>query len=619
MQVADPAISSAARHDRGLEGTAGGPSRWVIGSSAFLAGVGASWMVATSNHLVYAAPFAVLEAVEVWSSVAIGLLYRSRRPHSPVGNLLIVYGFVNALIGLEGSSQPLLALVGAVAEVPTVILIAFLILVYRRRELSRAGQFVLAAWSGLVIIEYALVFVSVPTLMAPTPLAACAPSCPANPMFIASAASIISPLLPWLDPVYRISIFILLGSVFLIYLPRLRRSLPERNVMLPVLGIFSVWLFSSTLYGLTQLTSRESQLIFWVLYLGRLIFPFSFVAGLLAAQSFSAEALTAVLAHDNSDANSSGAATLAQALRDPGIMLASWSPENERFIDLNGHEVIPPVPGSGRVMTRLYRDDLLIGAIISDVALAQYPELLGAAGRAVTMTIDNRRLEAELERSQASISKSQADMAAAGERQRKQIERDLHDSVQQELLATEARLQIVGGLVRDETVQERLAAISEDIALALQHLRDIGRGIPAGGLLSHGLRAALVEVARRAPVPVLVHIEGPGRYPPDIEEAVFFCCSEALQNAEKHAGGVKDIAIDISGSTHAVSFRVADGGRGFDATQTWDGHGLGNMSERMKAVDGWLTVQSTVGQGTVVSGGVAFDGLERQDVANTGS
>lgn len=598
-----------------LSGAADGHRRnWLVGSVGFFAGLIAASVVATSHHLVYAAPFAVLEAVEVWSSIAIGLFYWTYRPRTHVGSLLIAYGFVNALIGLEGSAQPLTSLIGSVAEVPAVVLIVYVILAYRRRVLDVPARCVLATWAALVVLEYALWFAAHPVLSVPTPLATCTAGCPPNLLYIPSAAPAIDPIIPWLDPAYRISIFILLASVFLMYLPTLRRSRAERRVMLPVLFVFSVWLAGSTLYGASQLSSEESILIFWVLYLGRLIFPLSFVAGLLVQQSFGARALETVLARVASGGEPTDDAAVAEALGGLGVRVDFWTAP-PKVSGQNSSQRISTSGEPDRAMTELYRDGHLIGAIVSDMALSQDPELLEAAGRAITMTIEKRRLELELMRMRSAFSKSQEELAAAAENQRLRIQRDLHDSVQQELLASQARLEVVRAMVNDESVHQRLIAISADIDLALQHLRDVARGTSAAAMLRNGLRPALAEATARAPTRVRLQVVGPDRYPDRIEEAIYFCCLEALQNVEKHAGDVEQVTIAIRGSDDEVTFQVADYGKGFDPRHTAGGQGLANMAERMRAYGGWLRIESAVGNGTTIRGGVKFD---RNDIPASG-
>jgi signal transduction histidine kinase len=577
----------------------------LVGSAGFFAGFAAGWLIGTSNHLVYAVPYAVLAAVEVWSSVAIGLYYWSYRPTSRPDTLLVAYGFTSAAIGLQGSSIPLVATLGVLAEVPGLILILWLILEYQGERLGDSGRWILASWGILAPALYGPWLLLHPTVVTPTALGACRANCPANPLSIGGAADRLAPLLSRLPNAWRIGAFVLLAVVFLRYLPTLRRSVAERNVMLPVLAIFSIWLLGSTVYGAVQLTDRQSQVVFWALYHGRAIFPLSFLAGLLAAEMFSVSSLRTVIRHLDSGSRPNEEATLADALSDPAIKLAFWIPASDQFVDADGVRVSPPAANSGRVMTEFRRGGQLIGGIISDAAIGRHPELLESAARVVSIAVDNRRLEGDLKTTRGYLSSSRAESAAATENQRRRIERDLHDSLQQELLAVDMRVQVARNLTQDVALRDRLAGISEDLALARQNVRDIARGLRPANILAQGLTPPLADAAQRAPIPVVFRSSGVGRYPAEVEEAIYFCCLEALQNAEKHAGPDANATIDIIGSDDALSFTVRDTGRGFDQTRA-HGQGLRNMFERMNGIGGWLSIDSRVGRGTTISGGITL-------------
>jgi len=577
----------------------------VVGLTGFFAGLAAGWLIATSNHLVYSVPYAILDAVEVWSSVAIGLYYWSNRPSSRLGNLLVAFGFSNAAIGLQGSSNPLISTIGVLAEVPALIIIVWLILVYQRPRLGDSGRWILAGWGILVMVLYGPWLLLHPTVMTPTALGACNANCPANPLLLAHAPDTLEPLLSRPVGAWRIGAFILLGIVFLRYLPTLRQSAAARQVILPVLVIFSIWLLGSTAYGAVQLTDRESQVLFWALYHGRAIFPFAFLAGLIASEMFTASSLRTVIRQLDSGSRLNEEATLSDALSDPDIKLAFWLRASDQFVDADGSRVSVPTENSGRVLTEFRRGGELIGGIISGAAIGQHPELLEAAARVLSIVVDKRRLEGDLKTTREYLSSSRAESASATENQRRRIERDLHDSLQQELLAVDMRLQVARNLTQDVALRDRLRGISEDLALARQNVRDIARGLQPANVLAQGLTHPLAEAAQRAPIPVVFRARGVGRYPSDVEAAIYFCCLEALQNAEKHSGQDTTVTIDIIGSDDALSFTVRDSGRGFDQTRA-QGQGLRNMFERMNGIGGWLSIESRAGQGTTISGGMAL-------------
>jgi signal transduction histidine kinase len=94
-----------------------------------------------------------------------------------------------------------------------------------------------------------------------------------------------------------------------------------------------------------------------------------------------------------------------------------------------------------------------------------------------------------------------------------------------------------------------------------------------------------------------------GRFPQDVEAAVYFCCLEALQNAAKHAGEGARVTVTLGREDGDLVFGVADDGAGFDpAGPAGRGHGFVNMSDRVGAIGGSLTVDSTPGHGTRIAG-----------------
>jgi signal transduction histidine kinase len=136
-------------------------------------------------------------------------------------------------------------------------------------------------------------------------------------------------------------------------------------------------------------------------------------------------------------------------------------------------------------------------------------------------------------------------------------------------------------------------------------LRDLAHGIYPPALESDGLRGALNEAARRAAAPVAVASEHVGRYRPELEAAVYFCCLEALQNAAKHAGERAQVRVWVREEGGELRFEVADDGAGFDAVAAAASYGLQNMRDRIGALGGELRVESSPRAGTVVAGRIS--------------
>jgi signal transduction histidine kinase len=96
------------------------------------------------------------------------------------------------------------------------------------------------------------------------------------------------------------------------------------------------------------------------------------------------------------------------------------------------------------------------------------------------------------------------------------------------------------------------------------------------------------------------------RYAPQLEAAVYFCCLEALQNASKYAGSSASARVKLWEEEGGLLFEVRDDGVGFDAKQSNPGVGLTNMSDRLGAVGGRLTIETEHGKGTQIKGVVPF-------------
>jgi signal transduction histidine kinase len=129
-----------------------------------------------------------------------------------------------------------------------------------------------------------------------------------------------------------------------------------------------------------------------------------------------------------------------------------------------------------------------------------------------------------------------ARLAAATDRERSRIERDLHDGAQQRLVVVAMQLRVAQRLQHTDPDQaaDLLGTLAQDVQYASAELRDLSHGIYPAQLNDQGLAAALHAEVLRIPLPVTVHCEHLGRHPPQIESAVYFSCLEGLQNIVKH-------------------------------------------------------------------------------------
>jgi PAS domain S-box-containing protein len=152
---------------------------------------------------------------------------------------------------------------------------------------------------------------------------------------------------------------------------------------------------------------------------------------------------------------------------------------------------------------------------------------------------DRMRLVEELRRSRARI-------VAAAARERLRLERDLHDGAQNQLVAIQLKLARAREEAGADGVATRLDELIVDAQAAIEELRALGHGIYPRELRDGGLSDALRSLAEAAPIRVRVIADAIGRYHPTVEEAVFFCAREAIQNATKHAGARAHVALSLA-------------------------------------------------------------------------
>jgi signal transduction histidine kinase len=196
-------------------------------------------------------------------------------------------------------------------------------------------------------------------------------------------------------------------------------------------------------------------------------------------------------------------------------------------------------------------------------------------------------------------------LVAAQDEERRKLERNIHDGVQQQLVALNVQLGLLASSAgRDpDGVATMARTMQEQTMTTLEDLRDLARGIYPPPLADRGLAAALEAQARMAPVSTRVESDGTGRYPHDVEAAVYFSCLEALNNVVKYAWA-RRVEISIDERQGMLAFSVTDGGMGFDPGITSYGTGLQGIADRLDAIGGTPEVHSAPGSGTSVTGTV---------------
>ena len=218
------------------------------------------------------------------------------------------------------------------------------------------------------------------------------------------------------------------------------------------------------------------------------------------------------------------------------------------------------------------------------------------------LVLRNVRLTTELQANVDELRASRRRLVGAQDEERRKIERNLHDGAQQQLVALTVQLGLLERLAEDpERVRQMASQLQGSLRDALDDLRDLARGIYPPLLADKGLAVALEAQGRKAAVPTTVEPDGVGRYPREVESAVYFCALEAMQNVAKYAHA-NAVVVRLTERDGWVIFEIQDDGSGFDAGTTTYGTGLQGMADRLDAIGGTLHVRSAPGTGTLVHG-----------------
>jgi signal transduction histidine kinase len=401
------------------------------------------------------------------------------------------------------------------------------------------------------------------------------------------------------DTVQRVMVIVVCLAIATVVARRYRASSsPRRRALLPSVAgaaclLLFVWLTATDL-----VKGPRWQFMIMLAYSSMLIVPAAFLAGLLRSR-LARGGLAPLFRELGGMRGEALQAALRRTLGDPTLVLAYALPHGPGHADAAGHPVLVPPVTADRACAPIEIDGRAVAAIVYDAAVDEDPEMVEAVRAAATLALANERL---LEQSQARLAEVEASrlrIVAAGDAERRRLERDLHDGAQQRLVALALQLRMIRSDIRSDPAQaERMAAAaSEELAHSLKELRELARGIhPAA--LDQGLASALESLANRSTVLTSVSCDMPEHVPQAVELAVYFVACEALTNVGKYAGA-SAASVRLSRTTAGVAIEVADDGVGGASADR--GSGLHGLADRVAALDGRLLVTSPPGRGTVIT------------------
>jgi signal transduction histidine kinase len=536
-----------------------------------------------------------------WAFVAAGLVAWSRRAGHPLGPLMVVVGFAMLLRQFRYSFDPLtFTIFYGLGDLPYA-LFTHAVLTYPTGRVTDRLERVYLGLVYPVVVAFPLAILLL--YDGSRPLRYFDPR-PHESLLLVSASP---DTVLTLQQMYAVVAYGLLALTFISLIVRrlLRATRRTRRILAPLLVAAVVAalraVFDSVLTFTASPPAFVTDNLFWWQVAGLIAVPLALLAGLLRARL--ARLTVAGLVVDLEDTPPQGIRdALARALDDPSLEVAFWLPERDEFVDTGGRPVTLPENGERRAVTRLEHDGHVLAALVHDPSLKDEPKLVQAAGAAARLALENARLQAEVKAQLEKVQESRARIVAAGDEQRRRIERDLHDGAQSRLVALALELKRAERISGDPELERLLASTADELQAAVQQLRELSHGIHPPLLVQGGLAVALQALADRAPLPVTVEATSE-RYPPELEATAYFVASEALANVAKHARATR-ARIEAHRMNDMLVIAVEDDGDGGARVEGGTGTGLRGLADRVEAQGGTLSVHSPSGGGTLVRGEV---------------
>jgi signal transduction histidine kinase len=569
-----------------------------VGLLGAAAAAGVAYVTA-ENHAAAPAHIAVeLRVFIIGGYIAGGIYAQTSRIQARMGALLIAAGLFSSLWLLNGSTNRFAFTVGVVCASAMPTIVAYVILAHptghvpEKRFLWITGGVLAASWllSAVIAVQ--------PPLK--TPLVTCAPHCSVHGALWPS----ISGVVPVLTAVAVLSwLTLTIGTPILVTRRARSSSAPVRHSLVPVWIAALVFAASLVAYLVLLVVWPRAAPTVGAVYIaiGGVV-PLAILSGLSRERMFMgqtlAELVNELARHPQADTE----ALISAALRDPSLRIAYCRPESGTYVDSAGKR-IDELPAD-RAVTWIERDRRRVAAVMYNPELRGLERFVRAIASAALIRLENAQTEADLKASTTELAASRGRLVEMAHAERRRLERDLHDGVQQGLVGLRIKLDLAAETIKQDPAQgeQVLASMGRQMDDLLQEIRMLARGIYPSLLSARGVVEALRAAGRSSPSPVEVRSRSVGRYAEEIEVAVYFCCLEALQNVTKHAGPHAAASVVLREEDELLGFEVRDSGLGFDPQGISQGTGLVNMHDRMEAVGGWLEVLSRRGRGTSIRG-----------------
>ena len=282
---------------------------------------------------------------------------------------------------------------------------------------------------------------------------------------------------------------------------------------------------------------------------------------------------------------------LAEMLADPDLKLAYPVGEPPRPVRADGQPA-DIEPGPGRQVTPLVRSGRTVALLRHRAGLLDDPGLVSEVAAAARLGMENERLHAEVLAQLDDLRAAQARIVAAGDAERRRLERDLHDGAQQQLVALSLALRLTRPQPSSAPAPRLTGLIDQadrELRLAIGELRELAHGIYPAVLAEEGLAAAVEAFTENSPVPVTLGHLTQQRLPPPVEAAGYFFIAEAAHLAAQ--AGATGVTVDTEQAGDLLIVRITTDGSSGNELEA----GLSDVADRVGALGGKLRVEGIAG------------------------
>ena len=570
-----------------------------------------TYVLASARLFAVSAPPAVLGssaigAVQVFTCVVVAALLIPRRRNRAYGWIILAFGgCITAIAVMTATLGPSSGVHHVVRSPLFILAVLAFVLFDTGRVQSWIDRRLTIPLSLLAILMFIGVVLVSPRLPAGAVGLDCTGACPITGMNIADAPGATT----FFANAYLVTRTLAMIAVGVALVQRYRGSTGTfRTMMRPVALIGVLYMLAGAIAGiidLADLGSDAMRAITPLLFLTRITLPLAIGAGVLLGElrrggtlerdfaALRAVQTPAALQHD-----------LRALLEDPTLRVV-----------LPGQDAA----SGDQALTELRSNDGRLLATVCHRRGLEGDQPVGfhIALPAATLALERLEIEGQIAAMEQQLVEARRTAVLAGDEERRRIEQDLHDGAQLRIILLRGRIERLAARTAPQHAasQDEMEAMlgeADDLLSEIRRLSAGMRRVPPGQL-----REALHDLGAAAQLVTRVDIGPLGTLSPDAEQAIYFCVSEAVQNAAKHAGPQASVIIAVARDGTDVVFTVSDNGSGAPGTPE-PGRGVAGMADRLSAAGGALEgVVALPFGGTMVRGRVPADAVSRSATRGT--